>query len=74
MQRLEIIYIYNMLIGQAPPLTDEASYWEINVKSCDDERYIEAVGYGDGGEAQNQHVVRLCLVRSASAREIEASP
>lgn len=70
MQRLEIVYIGNLITGQAPMLTDHAAYWEINVKSCDDERYLEAVGFEEDGAALGQHVVPLALVRSASARPI----
>ena len=71
MQRLEIIYLTNIFHGSALPLVDEAHYFEINVKSCDDERYVEAVGYDADGQADGQHVVPLALVRSVSARPIE---
>lgn len=71
MQRLEIAYLGSLIGGQPPMLTDHAAYWEINVKSCDDERYIEAVGYEEDGAALGQHVVPLALVRSASARPVK---
>ncbi len=70
MQRLEVIYLGNIVTGYPPPLTDEAHYWEFYVKSCDDVRYLEAVGYGEDGEASGEHVVPFNLVRSVSARPV----
>lgn len=78
MQRLEIVWRPS-LFGTPPPLTDEAHYWEFHVRSCDDERYLSAVGYAIDGEAAGEHVVPFALVHSASARPIaeqrtEAAP
>ncbi len=71
MQRLEILY-KPTLFGM-PPLTDTAHYWELNVKVCGDRHYLEAVGYSEGGDAAGEHLVPYELVRSASARPIQAA-
>lgn len=70
MQRLEIVWLRRTGQIEPEPLTDEAHYWEIAVKSCDGERYYEIAGFGEDGNGGNEHVVPFSLVRSVSAREI----